>query len=319
MIIRRALGKLLAPVVFSPSISTRAQEVQLIDELRAKFRALPPKTVDGAQPSEAVWAQNMNRLRALVLDDDPKIFLSWDVIRQTMVVESAPYIRQELRYLQGLENWKGRWRRAIFESKIGCPWPFFPFPRSSGNLIHHGYHLAKYEEKTGTKVNEHGCVLEFGGGYGSMCRLFHNLGFNGKYIIFDLPHFSALQAYYLKSLDIPIHSPSSFQAARSGVVCISNMEELARLMPECHEGRGAMFVATWSLSETPISLRDQIVSLPARFKSFLVAYQDRFGEVDNLAYFEKWKHRFDSKIEWRQWHIEHLPNNYYLIGHGSAR
>ena len=40
-------------------------------------------------------------------------------------------------------------------------------------------------------------IVEFGGGYGSMCRLVRKLGFKGRYVIFDLRPILALQKYYL--------------------------------------------------------------------------------------------------------------------------
>jgi hypothetical protein len=39
-------------------------------------------------------------------------------------------------------------------------------------------------------------VIEFGGGYGSLCRLFFNQQFKGQYVLFDLPPFSALQHFF---------------------------------------------------------------------------------------------------------------------------
>ena len=68
-------------------------------------------------------------------------------------------------------------------------------------------HLALFEETTGSKIDTLELIFEFGGGYGSMCRLAHNLGFNQAYIIFDLQPFSALQNYYLSSLDLPVRFP----------------------------------------------------------------------------------------------------------------
>lgn len=231
-----------------------------------------------------------------------------------MFAEAEPYISQALRYLQGLPDWKIRWRPALRESRVGCPRPYFRFPLTSANLINHGFHLANFEEKTRTKVNDHEYILEFGGGYGSMCRLCYNLGFNGKYIIFDLPQFSALQIYYLKCLGIPVQSFEEFRRSVFGVVCISTIEELAQLTSECLKGLRVMFISTWAFSETLVSLRDEITHFLTPCKSFLIGYQAQFAKVDNRAYFDAWKSRFGFRVEWHEWEIKHLPNNYYLIG-----
>lgn len=52
-------------------------------------------------------------------------------------------------------------------------------------------------------------VLEFGGGYGSLCRGFHRCGFKGKYMIFYFPHFSTLQRFFLGSAGIMVHEDAS--------------------------------------------------------------------------------------------------------------
>ena len=53
-------------------------------------------------------------------------------------------------------------------------------------------------------LSSSGVIVEFGGGYGSMCRLLHKLGFSGQYFIYDLPEFVALQRYFLKSIGMPV-------------------------------------------------------------------------------------------------------------------
>ena len=156
-------------------------------------------------------------------------------------------------------------------------------------------------------------VFEFGGGYGSMCRLIYNLGFQGKYVLFDLPAFSALQKFFLKSIGITVHSFEIFKSAQHGVHCISDLEELKEILSNDKENN-SMFIATWSISETPIELRNPVLSLALSFKAFLIGYQAQFGEVDNIGFFKDWTSAQDN-VEWQDWQIEHLPNrNRYLVG-----
>jgi hypothetical protein len=49
------------------------------------------------------------------------------------------------------------------------------------------------------KVKDHEVIVEFGGGYGSMCRLIYQAGYMGSYIIYDFAHLNLIQDYYLKS------------------------------------------------------------------------------------------------------------------------
>lgn len=50
------------------------------------------------------------------------------------------------------------------------------------------------------------------------------------------------------------------------------------------EDKNKTFVATWSISEAPIRIQEAILPLTRHFDFFLIAYQDRFGEVNNLEF-----------------------------------
>jgi len=312
--IEQKIIKLLTNVLDKPLSHPTAREKELSEALKKTFRTLPITEAKDLPSSQATWIKNIKRIRELVLNDDPKKFLRWDVIQNTMFVAYNRYITKELKYLKSLHDWHSRWCKAIKESSIGHPLPYPFYPGSSCNLIHHAYHLAQFEEKTKTRADEIKYVFEFGGGYGSMCRLFHNLGFRGKYAILDLPHFSALQQFFLKSIGIVVHSIDEFKAANKGVICISDLEELRILLLDIDEKYNSMFIATWSISETPISLRNSILPLVIQFGAFLIAYQHQFEEVNNLNFFSRWEENFNNQVVWHKWHIEHMPGNSYLVG-----
>lgn len=292
-------------------------EEQLIENLKENFKKIPVIDTTNLSGSALVWSANMNRLRELVLHDDPRKFLQWDVIRKTMFVGKAPFIVTELESLKRSAIFNQYWKQGIIESEIGLPSKAKNYMHSSGNLIHHAYHVQQFEEKTKVKVKHIDFVLEFGGGYGSMCRLFRNLDFNNRYVIFDLPSFSLLQKYYLKSLGYSILTTDEFCSGQTGILCISTMEELKLVLKTIDPQHKNLFLATWSISESPINIRNSIVELLENFNLFLIAYQNEFGEVDNKTYFDKLKKQF-PKIHWDTWMIEHLPKNYYLIGNGVS-
>lgn len=299
------------------SISMSPQEKRLIEELRSSFLKLS-SPVENSSQSEKQWMDNINRLKTLVISDDPRIFLQWDVITRTMVVGNADFIDIELNFLRNLPDWN-RWEKAINEVPVGQPTLFPKYPSSSGNLIHHAYHVAQFEKKTGTNIETIDTIFEFGGGYGSMYRLMHNLGFQGKYIIFDFPAFSALQQFFIKSIGLEVHTIDSYKSAKSGVICISDLDQLELVLTSQISSDNSMFLASWSISETPIEFRESILSLITQFKAFLIAYQGQFDNNNNIEFFEKWKNDQDA-IEWHNFKIEHIPNNYYhdnyyLIGH----
>jgi hypothetical protein len=294
---------------------TSLREQTLIDELRATFLQLTQ--IQNKSQGEKRWLDNVNRLNDLVISEDPRGFLQWDVISRTMEVGDADYLEIELNFLKILPNWE-RWEQAIRETPIGQPTLSSIYPASSGNLIHHAYHIGQFEEKTGTKIEDLDFIFEFGGGYGGMYRLIHNLGFQGKYVIFDFPAFSALQQYFIKSIGLEVHTVDSFKSAKTGVLCISDVGYLKKLLSNNKSADNSLFIATWSISEAPIDFRTPILSLINDFKAYLIAYQGWFEGNDNLNYFENWKAE-QTEVIWHHSKIEHIPNsyyrdNYYLLG-----
>ncbi|MBI3656026.1 MAG: hypothetical protein HY232_06350 [Acidobacteria bacterium] len=61
-----------------------------------------------------------------------------------------------------------------------------------------------------------------------MCRLVHHLNFMGKYVIFDLPEFSLLQYYFLKSYGFAVYKNlDEFDRNPYGILCCSSQEIFA--------------------------------------------------------------------------------------------
>ena len=290
------------------------REQKLIDDLKKTFEKLSIEDVTGYSHPERIWKQNINSLRDLVLTDNPREFLRWDVILETMFVGNEDYVVKELDHLRGKPDWDERWEKAIEEVETGFPIPFNRYPRSSGNLIHQAYHVTQLEEKTGVFPDQLDFVCEFGGGYGCMCKLFHNLGFKGNYVIYDFPHFSALQKYFLKTVGIKVHEFDKFKSEKTGVACVSDIDTLKDILSTCRDYNNSLFIAMWSISETPLHIKNLILPLVAHFDSMLLSYQDKFGGMDNIEYFEAYKNNYKHEIRWDQWEIKHLPRNTYLIG-----
>lgn len=265
--------------------------------LREDFRKIPLN--EGWEPAPTgSWQSNRLRLREHVVRHDTRAFLTWDVIRETMF--PPPYARfaqSELKLLKR-QDWTG-WRRVIRESAVGLPLPSVYYLRSSANAIHHAYHLCRFETETHRRIDEFGAIVEFGGGYGSLCRITHARGFHGRYVIFDLPEQSALQRYYLDAVGI------------RDVLTVSDLNLLDNVMDDSE--RPVLFVATWSLSEAPLDVRKQIMEAVRGCDAFLIAYQSEFGGVDNRAYFRNWENGF-PEVSWKNLRIDHVAESTYLFG-----
>lgn len=290
-----------------PKMSDREQ--LLADEFNAKIGALNIPNSQGMTPAQKAWNDNMHTLQRMVESHDPREFLSWDVVAGTMFVKYAKYSRTEYGYLRGLSNWP-RWKDALHEDNAGTP-VRCPFDTTTScNLVHHAYHVAQFEKFSGEIASDFDYVFEFGGGYGSMCRLFFKLGFKGRYLIVDLPAFSALQEYFLKSVGIRVLTREEFLNGGSGVLCTSDIDNLDDLIG----GKKKLFLATWSISESPLFIREKILGKHSRaFDAYLMAFQPKFEDVDNAEFFEKFCLGLPD-YSWLIEKMEHLKNQKYLFG-----
>lgn len=284
-------------------------EKRLIDNLRRRVQHFTPLRLSKSRANN-IWIKHRNELRSLILKKDPRRFLQWDVIRGTMSIENSPYVDKEFDFLKSSPHWPNRYARALIESPVGSPRVYEKYPQSSVNLIHQAYHISQFEAKTGIMINKLEFVLEFGGGYGNMCMLFNNLGFKGKYIIFDSEEFSALQEYYLRSSGVEVVGLGGNHRFIKGVACVSNFSKLKPLLTEEDK---SLFLATWSISETSADFRNDFLGSLPNFENYLIAYQKKFEEIDNLSFFSSFVKK-RKRFSWKIWEIPNLKDNYYLIG-----
>ncbi len=226
-----------------------------------------------------------------------------------MVGGNKPYIRRELEFLMQEPNWRNRWAEAIKEHEVGQPQPFVSYRQSSGTLIHHAFTLCRFETLVRRQISDYSCIVEFGGGYGSLCRLISRLGFKGRYIIYDLPEFSALQRFFLPQVGVPVHSCENDQ--REGTYLTSSLESLRKLLP--NNRAGSLLIALWSISEIPIELREEFLATIGQCEAYLFAYQTGFSQINNVAYFRLYR-SLQPTIQWYDVPLSHLPGNHYLIG-----
>jgi hypothetical protein len=132
-------------------------------------------------------------------------------------------------------------------------------------------------------------IVEFGGGYGTMACIARKLGFTGEYIIYDFPEFSALQDYYLSNVGIEASCVTEF--------------------PCCHYD---MLIALWSISESPIGVRDEFMSgidLPALVLATYVAHWDG---VNNWRWFSELGENYASIIDEPLYHMKETSSRIFV-------
>jgi hypothetical protein len=283
---------------------------QLVELMRQEAAALGEAAVDVIDLWDGLRMELRERLRA----GDPAEFLHWPPVQQTMVMRSHRRVVSGLAHLRARPDWRHRWRSAVRETTLGHPRPLPRCPWSSANLIFQACHLCRFEEATGRSLASMRTIVEFGGGYGRLCHLVHDLGFTGTYVIFDLPEVAALQRFYLRHVGIAVSDARDAVWPERGVVTVADLADLRALLRRRPRGEAA-FVAIGSLSEAPLALRESLFTDTASFDAFLFFYSARHDSIDNRVHFARWRSRLDTH-DWHDLPIPHLRKAaWYLFGH----
>ncbi len=284
---------------------TQAEKAR-ISKLRKEISSLPPLSTSAKNSdAENKWIANRQELREDIMNRDIRNFLRWNVIQMTMFHRAKEV---ELEYIKLSSLWP-RYQKAFVDNAVGNPHPYPSMLESSGNLIHCGYHIARFLEHVEYSFEQtKGMIFEFGGGYGSMTRFIKKIGFKGVYVVFDLPEFIFLQEYYLRSLGYDIETKPS---NRPGViVLLSNLNDLKKQIGDTVPD---LFIATWSLSESPFTLRQEILTIIPDSRYWIIAYQKIFEDVNNEAHFEEFMLERPQTL-WYNEPINHLKNSSYVFG-----
>jgi hypothetical protein len=231
-------------------------------------------------------------------------FLRWPSLSDFSIPES--WIPAECyEELQKNQQWDQRWYPLTRESKIGAPKDFSLDFGTSPILIQHAYHLLRYETTTCKSLLGCDFIFEVGGGYGSFCRLLKNAGFSGLHIIYDLPHTSSIQRLYLtlsRFIEVPYREMARRKEHGFCLVVDENLDETFSFLRSGNYLVG--FVATWSLSETSMAVRERI--FPRFYPicgQYLIAFQPAWGSINNVEYFS----RFAGFRPNLKWFTEEMP------------
>ncbi|MHB1316312.1 MAG: hypothetical protein ACYCZW_00455 [Minisyncoccota bacterium] len=286
-IIRKIKNILLSRYSFFPAWGNELKRIKLLRQSVAGIN------FTGETTSE--WLQNQKNLRELILTKDPRDFINWVVILYTMFYDAATV---EFDSLRQSPRWDNTYVPHLHEDKIGNPPRYIKSLSSSGNLIHHLYALEQlYSVVPNLHLSTLTSIMEFGGGYGSLCRLCYRLGFQSSYEIFDFKIFQELQKYFVLSTSIAQY----FKKIRF----IDTSENITS-SPD-------LFISLWSLSESPLALRKEII-LKIQFPKYvLIGYQPEFSGIDNIQYFMSLTQNMQQYV-WIEKDIPHIPENKYLIG-----
>jgi hypothetical protein len=105
-------------------------------------------------------------------------------------------------------------------------------------------------------------IHDIGGGYGNMAWTLKNYGYDKKYIIYDFPIMHDIQRYWLGKQNVKVEY---------------------RSLDELDPGENSHLIGTHSINEMDLTDRDKIPF--NKFKSFFIAHNRIFDEIDNVKYF----------------------------------
>jgi len=243
------------------------------ETLRSHMAALPEPVTDKKPPHWEYWRYEL--WHHIVDGDDPDQFTTWPCVYHTMLHEHwMDAIAFE--------------RRAMGMTRANDT----PIRRA---LDHQLYHIREWQRVSGKSVSNLGRILEFGGGFGAMAQVVRAMGFNGTYIICDLPEFALLQQFYLTDY---LQRHHGFSVDAQWAKSPRHKCDLA--------------IACYSLSETDERTRKQFEKMKAG--NYLFLYNSQFADYDNVEYFNGFiKDRHD--MGWRTWEIQHMPpTSIYSMG-----
>lgn len=261
-----------------------------------------------------LWQQNMHEIEQLFLNDFTISFLNYHVIKTTMFMYTFKDWRNIQKKLIAQYFTKKRARNILREYNVGKPLLNDIEYVTSGNSIHHLYHAIKFFTETKTKASDFDVILEVGGGYGNMAKIFKSLNEKSTYIIIDIPIFSYIQAVYLKTIfgEKAVHMIQGDKIdIHMGCINLIPLDKRNIYAVAKAIDRVDLFISTWALSESNEAMQDLIRQLEY-FKSqyLLLAYQKSYESypfAENVQNVTKtYKKVFNMETEY-------LKNNFYLF------
>lgn len=225
------------------------------------------KMMAAKQVNDGNYWNVMREVFAADFENLPKErFKVWASVMSVPFMTRARFLDYFAVVLQWKENAKVRY--ALEDPDVGITeqdrgiYNLFEDFNTTMNRVQHMAHLLinGWDPESLSKLDT---IVELGGGIGDMADIIYKLGFKGKYVIYDFPEVGAIQKWY--------HD----QLGYTNIVHTSDVNDLfdADLM-----------IGTWSFTEMPIELRDEIMTKIGGTKNWLIAYSNEIFGIDNDKY-----------------------------------
>ena len=291
------------------------EQTALKDALRKEILELPDIEENAAGGAESAWLAHRRELKRRILEEDPREFLTWDVVTGSMFVGNRPFIDSELRYLMkpaGLDTVSGK--RSSRKTPPVIRKPYKGYRRSSGNRIHQAYHLARFQEETGLSVQpvspDRGVRRRLrqpvpAGPQARVQGAIHHLRpariCRPAEVLPRLAGHAADRGrrMHRRSAGHPLHVRSL--RARFRDTAGSETGSFHRHVVAQRNGFGL-----------PGAGSSRLPAIDGA-AAYLITYQRDFEGVDNPRFFDAWRGKKPT-VHWTHSEIPHMPGNFYLFG-----
>jgi hypothetical protein len=230
-----------------------------------------------AEMKHEFWEQT---IKGFSPDRDLTDFKTWDEVRRIPLYSEYEYaddyypeVCELLRASPYQHEWqevlsKGEPRRGhTEESYTRALYRPSPNVSTTGFRLKSLHHVLTFEKLRQKSILDYDCIVEFGAGIGDTAHTIFDRGYRGAYIIVDFAEIARISNYYLGGRAEVVHS----------------IDDIPDYLPV-----NLLFIATWSLSETPLALRNKVAE-KLFGADYLILFQFSFYGTNNMEYFiEQW-------------------------------
>lgn len=223
-----------------------------------------------------VWDECSQEINRIFFEDNSNFFKN-DLVKIHLAMPQPSLANNILRELSN-DNYGMRLLNLIQDSPMGSPELLQNFPLLSTTTLTHIANIHNIHEELNFDVTKRINFIDFGGGFGGLGRAILNCNKLNKVTIIDIPKMLEVQNAYIDN--------SSFNSENASFVTVDQLPS---------EEYFDVFNATFSLSESPLYVRDKIKNyLKTNVESFFIVFQSSFDGHDNELLFEEFTNELSS-------------------------
>jgi len=169
-------------------------------------------------------------------------------------------------------------------------------------------------------------IIEFGGGTGDNIPMFREMGFTGTHIVYDFTPMLLTQQFFLRLSNWPAYYGDNitYETLYARKTLLMPSDKVRRLTQALHPTstvfkKKTLFLATWSLSESPLITREEVMTeiLEYQVGIILIVFKLMHGEstIENIPWAKElatklvYKHGYEVCI----WQAPQSEYDYYFV------